>query len=368
MQEPIVDINQDYALEWENQSLWYRIRYSKLWIRTFSWEYWPAILIYTPIFFYYLFLAIRARSLFFFTAANPIMENGGLYGTSKYNLHQHIPSHLAPKTILVYPKLSEHDLLKYMHNEGMDFPVIAKPDMGERGRLVKLIKNIADLEAYRERVHVEFILQDFIDYPNEMGVFYYRMPNSDKGVISSIVKKIYLKVTGNGYSTIGSLIQRDPRGRLQYDKLLNEHPELMAIVLEEGEEREVSPIGNHSKGAKFLDGRYLITDELQAVFDSIAKQIEGFHYGRIDLKYDSIDDLYKGKNFTIIEVNGAASEPAHIYEPGYPIGKGFATIFKHWYKLYRISKLNHKTGVPYLNPIVGFKSFFNYLSYTSSLK
>lgn len=368
MQEPIVDINQDYALEWENQSLWYRIRYSKLWIKTFSWEYWPAILIYTPIFFYYLYLAIRSRSLFFFTAANPVMENGGLFGTSKYNLHQYIPSHLTPKTILVYHKLSEQDLLKYMKNEGMAFPVIAKPDMGERGRLVKLLKNVDELNAYRERVHVEFIIQEFIDYSNEMGVFYYRMPNSDNGTISSIVKKVYLKVIGNGYSTIGSLIQRDPRGRLQYKKLLKEHPNLMAKVPEEAEEVEVSPIGNHSKGAKFLDGRYLINKELQDVFDNLAHQIDGFYYGRIDLKYNSIDDLYAGKNFKIIEVNGAASEPAHIYETGYPIGRGFATIFKHWYKLYRISKLNRKSGIQYLNPAVGFRAFFNYLQYTSSLK
>jgi hypothetical protein len=48
-------------------------------------------------------------------------------------------------------------------------------------------------------------------------------------------------------------------------------------------------------------------------------QIPEFYYGRLDIMFTSWEDLAQGLNFSIVEVNGAGSEPTHIYDPKHSI-------------------------------------------------
>ena len=93
---------------------------------------------------------------------------------------------------------------------------------------------------------------------------------------------------------------------------------------------------------------YLINDQLVDVFDAISQQIDGFYYGRFDLRCQNVEALYSG-DIKIMELNGAASEPAHIYAPNFPILEGYKSLFSHWKLLYNISIANHKLGVPYMS-------------------
>ena len=144
---------------------------------------------------------------------------------------------------------------------------------------------------------------------------YYRYPNQEKGYISGITIKEFFTVTGDGTSTIRELVQQDERGQ-RYGELFEEvNKEKIDEVLAKGEIKQLNYIGNHSKGTKFLNGNHLINDELVNVFDTIARSIEGFYYGRFDIKVTSLEDLYVGKNIKVLEVNGIQSEPSHIYDP-----------------------------------------------------
>ncbi|MFK7900869.1 MAG: hypothetical protein AB8B61_08940, partial [Cyclobacteriaceae bacterium] len=100
-------------------------------------------------------------------------------------------------------------------------------------------------------------------------------------------------------------------------------------------------------GATFYNVNQLINDQLEEVFDRIAIPIEGFYFGRFDFKVASIEDLYKGKTIQIVELNGANSEPTHIYDPEMPLMKAYKAMFSHWKALYEVSKANHKKGVAY---------------------
>jgi len=75
----------------------------------------------------------------------------------------------------------------------------------------------------------------------------------------------------------------------------------------------LEPIGNHCRGTTFLNANDIIDEKLTKVFDSISNRIPGFYFGRYDLRCSSIEDLKKGKNVRIIELNGAGSEPDNIY-------------------------------------------------------
>jgi len=123
----------------------------------------------------------------------------------------------------------------------------------------------------------------------------------------------------------------------------------MHCVLKKDEELVIVPYGNHVRGAKFLDDSCMIDEELTNTIDGICKRVNGFYFGRLDIRYNTWQELKQGKNFSIIELNGSGSEPTHIYDPGHSIFRAWKEIAKHLKILYRISKMNHRLQkTPYM--------------------
>ncbi len=327
-------------------------------IKIRSWEYWPAAVVYTPVILYHCFLAIRARSFFYFSAANPSIENGGLHGESKWKILQLIPQKYLPQSVLVGENDDEQQIDALLESNQFVFPLIAKPDLGARGWNVERIHTREALLAYRKRMPVDFILQDFVDYPVELSVFYFRYPGEVKGQISSITMKELLSITGDGISSLQQLVEQKPRAFLQKDVLRQEWAAQWNTVIPKGEKIELVPYGNHCRGAMFINYNDYIDPQLEAVFDEISLPIEGFYYGRFDLRCNSMAELKLGQNFKLLELNGVSAEPGHIYHPGYSFWQAQKDIFYHVRKIFTISVANHqKNGVPYLK----YKEMKSYL-------
>ncbi len=321
---------------------------SNLLIKVRSWEYWPFEVVYAPIFAYWIWLSLKARSLFFFSASNPSIENGGMLGESKIKILDLIPSSIKPATLYFHNDVAPDVVLSRLEKEKLNFPIICKPDIGERGWFVQKIKSAGDLAAYIHKCPVAFLVQEFLSEPIEMGVFYYRYPSQKEGKVTSIVIKEMLQVTGDGHSTLKELILRSDRAKLQWNTLKRQYNGQLSRVLDKGQRKELVSIGNHCLGTKFMNGNRLINDRLHRVFDRISTSIPGFYFGRFDLRVATIENLYEG-NIKIMELNGAGSEPAHIYDPGFSFFKGLKVLFHHWKVLYEISVENHERGVPYLS-------------------
>jgi hypothetical protein len=314
-----------------------------------NWEYWPFEVVYFPIFFYWLWLSMKARSLFFFSAANPSIESGGMLGESKYGILEKIPDAYKPKTLLVEIPAGIDTIVERIQQKGISYPLIAKPDVGERGWKVEKIHDADELEAYVKQMRVNFLIQEYVAYEIELGLFYYRFPSQAKGVISSIVMKEFLTLTGDGKSTIRELIVSHQRARLQYGLLAARYQELMEDVLAKAERITLVYIGNHCLGTKFINANHLINSRLIDVFDKISSAVPGFHYGRYDIRCKSLEELYEGKEIKIMELNGAGAEPGHIYDPGFPFLEAYQVLFHHWQVLYQISKANNANGVTYMS-------------------
>ncbi len=311
-----------------------------------NWEYWPFKVVYFPVLLYYFGLSLKARSFFFFSASNPSIETGGLLGESKFDILEKIPSQYKAVSIFIRAHTLFEDVLKKIIDAKLEFPIIAKPNVGQRGTAVAKIKTTGDLKIYILKNKKDFIVQEYIDYKIELGVFYYRFPNQKTGIISSVTMKDFLHAIGNGKDTLGTLIQKNARAAFQYKRLASEFD--YTIVPAKNETIVLEPIGNHCRGTSFLNYNSLIDDKMHNVFDTISTQIEGFYYGRYDLRCSSIEALKEGRNIKIVELNGAGAEPAHIYQPGFSIFKAWAVLFHHWTILYKISKMNHEHGVPYM--------------------
>ena len=316
------------------------------WTKLTAWEYWPMSIFYIPVYLYWFYLGFKARSIFFFTAVNPSIKNGGMVAASKKSILDLIPNRYIPNTALLKAPIDQNKVEETMHGLGLDYPVIFKPDLGERGWKVEKIANAEEASTYLESFDADLQIQEYIDMPFEAGVFYYRFPEEEKGTVSSIVVKELLHVIGDGTSTLEQLIVKKPRARIQYEKLKVSWKNELGTIPRKGERVELQPIGNHNRGTAFLNGNHLISRELIKSFDAISKQIDGFYYGRYDVRCKNAEALQKG-DVMIMELNGAASEPAHIYQSGYPILKAYQSLFHHWKVMYRISVVNHKNGVSY---------------------
>jgi hypothetical protein len=235
-----------------------------------------------------------------------------------------------------------------LRRAGLAFPLIFKPDLGERGWRVRRISSEHEVRQYVAQANMPFIVQPYVDLPLEYGVFYVRYPSEASGRVVSIVGKEMLTVTGDGRQTLKDLILGNNRARLQWETLGDSLSHRLHEVISPGEKLELVSIGNHCLGTKFLDMNHLITERLNASFDSISKQIPGFFFGRFDLRTASTGDLEAGR-VVVLELNGCGAERAHIYQPGFSLWEGLRVIFQHWSDLYRVSRENHEQGVPYVS-------------------
>lgn len=323
-------------------------RFRRLYIKLFHWEYWPMWAVYFPVSFYYAYLSVRARSLFFFSASNPTIETGGMFFESKWKIFQLLPKEYFPSTIFI-DESDSFDLIKQkMKDAFISFPVIAKPDRGERGWMVKKINSVSELEAYHRSAKISFLIQSYIDHPLEFSIFYYRHPNNENGIISSVTFKRLLTITGDGVSTVDELIKKNSRAFLQYKKLKQNKQIDFDRILKHDETEVLVPYGNHVRGAMFLDYNHIIDKNLIETFNSISKKIKGFYFGRFDLRCTSIEDLKQGKNISILELNGAGAEPAHIYDPGFSFFKAQLVLAKHYKMMFRAASENKKRGVEFM--------------------
>ncbi len=325
-----------------------RVLHRPFFIRLLHWEYWSMTAVYGWIMPVYIFLAIRARSLFFFSASNPGIEYGGFLMESKKKIYDIMPQQYYPRTVYFTAGSASQQVAERIQAIGYQYPLIGKPDIGGRGRGVKKLYNEAELAAYAAGCPLDFLVQEFAHQPNEVGIFYYRYPGEKKGHVSGMVRKELLAVTGDGRSTILDLLLKDKRFILQLEVLKKLYGNGLQEIMAAGEIRELVPYGNHARGAKFLDDSQLADEVFVQSVDAICQQVEGFYFGRLDIRYNSWEELREGKNISIIELNGAGSEPTHIYDPKHSLFFAWKEIIRHWIILWRISRINHKKGIPYL--------------------
>ncbi|NOU38052.1 MAG: D-alanine--D-alanine ligase [Ferruginibacter sp.] len=327
-------------------------------IKLFNWEYWSFGVVYAPIYLYWFYLCLRARNLFFFSASNPSIENAGFLMEKKSDIYDIIPTEYYPKTLLIKEGLSASEIHDQIIAKQFCFPLIVKPDIGGKGRGVKKIENIEDAVRYIKYAQFPMLVQALVDYKNEAGIFYYRYPWQENGKISGIVSKEFLAVIGDGVSTIEQLVMQNERYVLQLNAL-KKMPEInLQEILEINVEKIMVPFGNHARGAKFIDVSNKITLDLEKSINEICKKIPEFYFGRLDIMYSNWQELVAGKNLSIIELNGAGSEPTHIYDPKHSIFFAWKEIARHLKILYRISVYNHtKNKIPYLSFKNGLKMF-----------
>jgi membrane protein DedA with SNARE-associated domain len=320
------------------------------WRRLTRWEFWPMWAFYPPVICYVLFLALKHRSLTVFTAANPAIPASGFIGESKLDILRGLATsngYLARSSLIeasLDVKIKIDSAERFMAENELSFPVVLKPDQGQRGTGVAIIRSIEETDRYLSGAAVDTIIQEYAS-GFEFGVFYYRLPDETRGRIFSITEKRMPVVTGDGASTLEKLILADDRAVCMARFLLDKHKSRAGEVPANGERVQLVEIGTHSKGALFLDGSWIKTPELETRIDEISRSFGGFYFGRFDIRTPSVDDFRAGRNFKIVELNGVTSEATHIYDPRNSLIDAYRVLFKQWGLAFEIGAKNRARGV-----------------------
>lgn len=312
----------------------------------FNWELWPFWLRYLFISPVWLWYCIRARSLWFFTPSNPAITFGGFEGEGKREMYELLPKYLYPKTIFIQPAESFEQVKARVQAAGFLYPYCTKPDVGMKGLLFRKIDTETDLAHYHQQVPVAYMVQELINDPLEVSVFYYRHPKEEKGVISGFIQKELMDVTGDGQHTLLQLIQQHPKAKHREEEMRVKHKDHLERVLAPEEKYPLTYAANLNRGARFTNLSHLVDERLLRVFDDLSKAAK-FYYGRYDIKCRSIEELKQGKHFSILEFNGSGAEPNHVYNTGYSLFAAQRVFLTHWNVLYHISRYNQAQGIPY---------------------
>ena len=319
------------------------------WRRWTRWEFWPAWLFYPPVVLYVLWLGLRFRSPLLFTAANPAIEASGFISESKHatlrglaGSADYLASHTRiPAGESLERRCARVDEFRNIHR--LDYPLVLKPDAGQRGSGVAIVRCEEQVRAYLRTAEFDVLLQEHVP-GQEFGVFYVRRPGEERGRIFSITEKKLPFVTGDGISTLERLILVDPRAVAIADRYLRPLGARREEIPRAGERVRLVELGTHCRGAIFLDGARFASDALERRIDRISAGFDGFFFGRYDLCVGDLEAFAAGGGFKIIELNGVTSEASHIYDPRHSLIDGWRTLCRQWRLAFEIGRINRDDG------------------------
>jgi membrane protein DedA with SNARE-associated domain len=325
-------------------------RVTRIFRRWSRWEFWPGCVFYTPVVLMCAWLSVRFRGLALPALANPSQRNGGVIGESKADillaLQKTAPDYVASTVLIEEGTLAQRmrSVLNALLDGTLQLPFVLKPNVGQRGAGFRKIASLADAEQYLREVSSPVVAQAYAAGPYEAGIFYYRFPHEQRGHILAITDKIFPVLRGDGTSTIGELIDSDERASLIARTYLQRLGSRSQDVLPLGETVKLVEAGNHCQGCIFRDGAQLYSEQLLESIDGISQSLPGFYIGRYDIRYANTEDLRAGRGFTIIELNGAASEATSIYDSRNSIFEAYRMLYRQWKLVYAIGAANRTRG------------------------
>jgi hypothetical protein len=242
------------------------------------------------------------------------------------------PTVTLPAATSVEERRQRASLFRARH--GLGFPLVLKPDVGQRGQGVTVVRSAAELAAALAAPAGDLLLQAHV--PGlEFGLFYVRHPAWARGELVSLTAKHLPSVLGDGRANVEELLLAAPEHLGMLPFFLRTLGPKLAHVPAAGERFFLGDLGTHCRGALFLDAAHLRSAELELALERVSRTFEGFHLGRYDVRAPSAEALMRGE-FSVLELNDLTSEPTHIYDPRHSVWHAWRTLAGQWSMAFRI--------------------------------
>jgi hypothetical protein len=156
---------------------------------------------------------------------------------------------------------------------------------------------------------------------------------------------------GDGRSTLRELIGADERtsfkGHVHLGAVrdhLGVHGSELDTVPAAGRVVRLAFIGSIRAGGLYRDALSHLTPALSERFDTIARGMDEFYFGRFDIRFASVERLEAAEDFAIIEINGAGSEPIQIWDPDRTLGAAYHELTRYQSLMFEIAQRNRARG------------------------
>jgi hypothetical protein len=271
---------------------------------------------------------------------NPGLYRGGNSHASKNTTYEYITlnNSCAKKYFAKQVYIPKKSTLSSFKNKFLQFennsnnPIVLKPDQGARSIGVIITKNDEERKSiFYARKNTAYIAQEYISYPYELGVYYYKYPNQDKGKILGIAEKKFRIIIGDGKKSLKELTLEMTLNESILTQLKHNYPNLKYIP-KYREKITLAGIADHDAQGDYYDRPDLITQKVVEIFNNIIGN-KKVYFCRFDIRANSIEEFAKGKLFKILELNcGPDAVLLHNYDPRYSIRKQLKKDFEG-YKL-----------------------------------
>lgn len=286
-------------------------------------------------------------------AVNPGLDGfSGFMGTSKQSIVDRLnknyrPDHVFFEEVPTYEELEQR--FEQTHNKPISFPIICKPDIGERATGVIYIQNKAQLEEYLQNAEPNFHLEKFYDQ-KEFALSWTRDPQTGEYRIWSVIEKQIPCIVGDGKTSFRELlVHKIEELELAHDRkekiLACYSREELDQILPEGEQKRIVKTASISYGTTFkkIEPTEMQTQQLRILVSQFIENPKGLYQGRFDLRAESFEELTEG-NAKIIELNGVGGMPMEIYESHLSVPEKYKLLFKYFSYILEIAKENVDAG------------------------
>lgn len=288
-------------------------------------EFWHPRIFEAP---YYVYLlarcAWRRLPIKYLAKANYALDHGELGLGSKQSTQMAFDQSRFLPSILLEPSDPDRTNQARTFADQFDYPVILKPDIGAVGKGIEKLNTASELVTAVEALQCASVLQQFTSANVEYGVFFCR--SQGVGRITGINKKHFPTVTGNGRDSIATLASQHPRFTSHWELFLKYWD--TNLVPAKDEQMQLSFIGSHTMGCMFTEDSHLLTPALTQALNEICDSQPGFNFGRLDVKAVDLEAFQAGE-FVVIEVNGIASLPTHMFDPSHSLKRAYQIFFQH---------------------------------------
>ena len=303
--------------------------------------------------FLHIWNSIVSRRFFFYTVNNPSMFYSGAFLDNKSELLSNLSPRIVPKGF------SHKGRIEKLPKE-IDFPVIAKPEMGVAGLGIKKCNNLLELNTYMSiSGNVAVRIESFVELAMEFGVMFYYYPETGTSEVS-IIEKRYPRVIGDGLSTLDELVNFATLKNqfIRRDEVKRRLVHSLNTVVEKGKVVILDYVGNASNGSSFHSINESINhNKLKKFLVEELYTQAGICFTRMDIKANSAKDLLNG-DFIIIEHNGVKSQPLNIYIKEGTLINRYRAYKHHWRSMRLISDQQRALGHQTISFNEGIREFF----------
>ncbi len=303
-------------------------------------------------------------------AVNPTLSGfSGLMGMSKIEMNQKLAEPFRPRNLFfkTLPKSREilEQFFREKYGEPPNYPVIFKPNVGERASGVNFVRadqideflqpsprlppslklrRTSRMTGVGNQNLTEIIFEEFIETELEFGLSWIRNPHTEELEILSLVQKKTPRILGDGQKTLRELIL-EKCAELNLDKS-REKKILAGFSADELAEKIVGEknivrTASVSYGTSFQKINLSASqkEKLIKLIPQLLENFAGIYAGRFDLKANNLEELLRGK-CKILEMNGVGGTPLEIYDNDFSIPERYEVLFNYFFKVLEIADQN----------------------------